>query len=179
MDKLSPNIVLIGMPGSGKSTIGRLLSKKFNWSFCDVDKYMEEKYKMEVREIYSQGEEYFREMERKSIEEIIGLKPKIISTGGGVVKSEESMALLKKDRLIIFINRPLEEIINDIDVNRAIFKGDANRIYKLYEERYPLYKEYSDMEINNSGDINLTVCNLTYIIKTYNKYKNGSLEKPC
>lgn len=157
MNKLDKDMALIGMAGSGKSTIGSLLAKKYNASLYDVDKYIEEKYKMKISEIFKKDEEYFRQIERQSIEEIINLSPRIISTGGGIVNSEESMELLKKDRLILFINRPLEEIIKDIDSNRPIFSGDVNNIYKLYEERHPLYKKYSDIEIVNSEEINLVI----------------------
>lgn len=157
LDKLNRKIALIGMPGSGKSTIGNLLAKKYKVTFCDVDKYMEEKYKIKIGELYKIGEEYFREIEKKSVEEIINLSPRIISTGGGIVKSDQSMKLLKRDRLIILINRPLEDIIRNMDINRPIFKGDKNKIYKLYEERYPLYKKYKDIELWNSGDIDLVI----------------------
>lgn len=157
MNKLNQDIALIGMTGSGKSIIGKLLAKECNTSFYDVDEYIEDKYGMKISEVYKQGEEYFRQIENQSIEEVINLSPRIIATGGGVIKSRKTIQLLKKNRLVIFINRPLEEIIKDIDINRPIFNGDVNKINKLYKERYPIYKGYSDIEIINSGDINSVI----------------------
>ncbi|MBC8589759.1 shikimate kinase [Wansuia hejianensis] len=157
MTRLEQDICLIGMPGSGKSTIGKLLGQRFKVSFYDIDRYIEKKHQKKVSEIYKESEENFRVIEKIAIKEIINLSPRIISTGGGTVKSDSSMTLLKKDRLILFINRPIEEIKDEIDINRPIFSNDSTRIYKLYEERYPLYKRYSDIEIINSGDINLVI----------------------
>lgn len=164
MNRLKQDIVLIGMPGSGKSTIGNLLAKRLKLTICNVDDYIEDKYKKTIADIYKIGEEYFREIEINSIKEIINLYPSIISTGGGIVTNKEGMELLGDNRVIIFINRPIGEIIKDIDLNRPLFNNNENRIYEIFEERYDLYKKHSDIEVVNSGDINLVVDELINMI---------------
>ncbi len=165
MNSSIPDIVLIGMPGSGKTTIGRLLAEKLQADFYDVDQYIEKKYHDKIRELYKNGEEYFRELERKSIKEIINKSPKIIATGGGVIKSKENMDMLKENRVIIFINRPLKEIIKDIDITRPIFNDKEEVLFQLFKERYNLYKKYSQIEIINSGTLASVVDELIYKLK--------------
>ena len=83
MDK---SITLIGMPGCGKTTIGKLLSKKLNYQFIDIDSYIEEKQGKTIDEIFKNGEEYFRNIETEACRELGEIKNSIISSGGGVVK---------------------------------------------------------------------------------------------
>lgn len=160
MDRYIPDIALIGMPGSGKTTIGRLLAERLQVDFCDVDEYIEKKYHDKIRNLYKGGEEHFRELETESIREIVNYSPKIIATGGGVIKSKENMDVLGENRLILFINRPMKEIIRDIDITRPLFDNREDKIYRLFKERYHLYKKYSQMEIINSGNIDLVVENI-------------------
>lgn len=151
------NIVLIGMTGSGKTTMGRLLAERLKYDFIDVDDYIKEKYNQSSAELFQQGEDYFRNIEQQSISEIVNLSPRIIAAGGGVVEKHENMDLLKKDRIILFLNRPVEHIMKDMDLSRPLFKKDPNRLYRLFERRYDLYKKYSDIEILNDGTIEETV----------------------
>ena len=91
------NIVLIGMPACGKSTIGYWLSKKINFPVLDADKYLEEKENRLISDIFSkEGEEYFRELETKYLKELSEKEGLIISTGGGAVKKKENIDILKK-----------------------------------------------------------------------------------
>ncbi|TCO73817.1 shikimate kinase [Marinisporobacter balticus] len=144
------NIVLIGMPGCGKTTIGKLLAERLNMKFCDIDEYIEEKTEKRICEIFQDGEEAFRKIERKAVKEVSENLSMVISTGGGVVKSERNIEILKKKGMIIFINRSVEKIISDIDTKeRPLLKDGKEKIYKLYQERYVLYKKYGDYEIIN------------------------------
>lgn len=152
MDK---NIVLIGMPGCGKSTIGKMLSCELNMTFCDIDECIEKDTGKSIKEIFQNGEEYFREIEKKTVEKISKNSSQVIATGGGVVKNSENIYYLKKNGIIIFINRPIEKIFTDVDIlNRPLLKSGKEEIYKLYEERKSLYKKYCDCEIINDADIN-------------------------
>ena len=128
--KINRNIVLIGMPASGKSTIGKLLSKKINYEYYDADKYLERKY--------------LRELSQKN-----GI---IISTGGGAVKREENMKILKEKGIVVFLSRKIEDIAKENHEARPLLK-DINNIYKLYDERIELYKRYSDIIIENNGTL--------------------------
>ncbi|OFI06082.1 shikimate kinase [Clostridium acetireducens DSM 10703] len=155
---INKNIVLIGTPGAGKSTIGDILAKNINLPFYDVDSYIENKQGKSINNIFEKGEEYFRNIESESIKEIIKKTPSVIATGGGVVKIPENMKVLKENSIIIFINRPVDNIAKDIDVStRPLLAGNVSKIYELYKERYDLYKKYCDYEVFNNKDVNYAI----------------------
>ncbi|EDS78200.1 shikimate kinase [Clostridium botulinum C str. Eklund] len=164
MKKLTKNIVLIGMPGCGKTTIGRKLSEILNADFCDVDEYIVDITGKSINEIFENGEEFFRDIESQSIKEVSSSIPKVISTGGGVIKRKHNIDVLKKKGTIFFINRLLEDICKDVDVkSRPLLKNGTDKLYKLYEERYDLYRIYCDYEIINE-DMDKCISDiLTYI----------------
>ena len=148
--KINRNIVLIGMPASGKSTIGKLLSKKINYEYYDVDKYLERKENVKISTLFSEkGEEYFRNLETKYLRELSQKNGIIISTGGGAVKREENMEILKEKGIVVFLSRKIEDIAKENHEARPLLK-DINNIYKLYDERIELYKRYSDIIIENN-----------------------------
>lgn len=152
MVNIYKNIVLIGMPGCGKSTIGKELADKLGIKFCDLDEYIVENTGKSIPEIFKCGEDHFRKIESKAVVEVSGVYPQVIATGGGVVKNSENIHRLKKNGVIIFINRPIEKIFTDVDIlSRPLLTSGKEKIYKLYEERYPLYKKYCDYEIINDG----------------------------
>lgn len=159
-------VVLIGMPGCGKSTIGKLVSRELNLKFFDMDKYIENMASKTIPELFENGEEYFRDFETKACEELAKINNVLISSGGGVVKRKENIDILKKeDSYIIFIDRPLEELLNDIDIsNRPLLKDGREKLIKLYEERYELYKSASDNIVENDKSIRDTVDKVKKII---------------
>jgi shikimate kinase len=147
-------VVLIGMPGCGKSTIGKLVSKEVNLNFFDMDKYIEEMTSKTIPELFEKGEDYFREFETLACKELSKKSNILISSGGGVVKRKENIEILKKESYIIFIDRPLEELLNDIDIsNRPLLKDGREKLIKLYEERYELYKSSTDEIVKNDKGI--------------------------
>lgn len=160
------NIVLIGMPGCGKTTIGKMVSQELNMKFCGVDEYIEESTKKTITEIFKDGEESFRSIEREVVEEISKEKGMVIATGGGVIKSFKNIENLRKNGSIVYINRPLENIMMDIDTeNRPLIKDEKEKLYTLYEERYLLYKEYCDYEVMNIGSLHEVVEKIIETIK--------------
>lgn len=155
------NLVLIGMPGCGKTTIGRLLSKELNMKFYDADDYIEMKNNMKISEMFNAGESFFRDLESKALEELSYMKNSVISTGGGAVIREENMIALRKTGKIIFINRPVDKIIGDVDIsNRPLLKSGKDKLFKLYKDRYELYKKNCDFEVLNKLTIEETVKNI-------------------
>lgn len=138
------------MPGCGKTSIGRKLAERLKLEFCDVDEYIVETYNQTIPEIFQKGESYFRKIETKALEEVSKSCPKVISTGGGTVKNQRNIEILKQNGIIIYINRPIEEIIRDIDTEtRPLLADGVERLYRLYEERRGLYEGYCDVEIVN------------------------------
>ena len=152
---LDKNIILIGMPGCGKTTIGSILAKQLKIEFIDMDEYIQNTTSKTVGELFETGEEYFRDIETKACIELAKKKNILISTGGGVVKRSENIGILKKDSIIIFIDRPVEKILKDVDVSkRPLLKDGKEKIINLYKERCELYKKAADKVVLNDKNIN-------------------------
>lgn len=150
MKSLGKNIVLIGMPGAGKTTLGKLLSEALGFRFIDSDCYIEERTGKNISELFEAGEESFRAIEAEAYKEIALLEDTIISTGGGVVKRNENIEALKKNGTIYYIDRPVEDITHDIQIsNRPLLKDGLKRIYSLKAERESLYNAAADIVIRN------------------------------
>lgn len=159
------NIVLIGMPACGKSTIGYWLSKKIGYPLLDTDKYLEEKENRIISDIFSnEGEEYFRNLETKYLKELSEKEGLIISTGGGAVKKKENIDILKKNGIVIFLNREIADISKENHKHRPLLQ-DTNNIQKLYNERIDLYKKYSDIIIKNNDDMSIIVDRIITALK--------------
>ena len=159
------NIVLIGMPACGKSTIGYWLSKKINYPFVDVDRYLEEKENRIISDIFSnEGEKYFRELETKYLKELSEKEGIIISTGGGAVKNKENIDILKENGIIVFINRTIDDISRENHRNRPLLQNPDN-IRKLYDERIKLYRQYADIIIKNDDSMDVIVDRIITALK--------------
>ena len=159
------NLVLIGMPACGKSTIGYWLSKKIGYPLLDTDKYLEEKENRIISDIFSnEGEEYFRNLETKYLKELSEKEGFIISTGGGAVKKKENIDILKKNGIVIFLNREINDISKENHKHRPLLQ-DINNIQKLYDERIDLYKKYSDIIIKNNDDMSIIVDRIITALK--------------
>ncbi|WP_259473074.1 shikimate kinase [Clostridium estertheticum] len=168
------SIVLIGMPGCGKSTIGEMIAEKIAMIFIDVDVYIRESTKRTIIELFENGEDAFRDIEAKATAELSEKNPAVIATGGGVIKRYENIINLKKTGIIIYINRPIENIVADIDVvARPLLAKDPSQLYKLLEERCDLYRKYCDYEVMNTGSIDNIVNN---IIEIHTRIKNDILK---
>lgn len=148
-------IFLIGMPGCGKSLIGEILAKELSLNFVDIDNYIEEKTSKSISELFNISEKYFRDLESEACKEIIKYDNVVVSTGGGVVKKQENINILKENGVVIFIDRPVEKIISDVDVSkRPLLKDGKDKVIELYNERYHLYIKAADNIVVNDGTIN-------------------------
>ncbi len=156
--KLKTNIVIIGMPGSGKSSIGRAVAEKLGKNFADTDELIELQHGS-IPDIFSkQGEPVFRNYERQAAELASGIRGAVIATGGGIVLDKCNIDQLKKTGLVVFIDRPLSVLIEETDGSgRPLIADDNSRIKSLYEQRYGLYNKYADVVVKNDEDINKCV----------------------
>ena len=149
------NLVLIGMPGCGKTCIGKLLSEKLNLEFIDLDNYIENNYHQTITELFKSGEEKFRTLETKAVLELSKTKSTVISTGGGVIKNIINIEALRQNGLIIFIDRPISKIAKDVDLKtRPLLKDAIQNLYNLYDQRFKLYQNSADIVLKNDGNIN-------------------------
>ena len=145
------NIILIGMPASGKTTVGKALAEKLSKSFVDTDDLIVEAAGKPIPEIFAQsGEKAFREIESNVIFEISKANKKIIATGGGAVLNKKNIDNLKGNGRVYFINRPLDMLVTTDDRPLSSNRSDLE---KRYNERYSLYTEYADVIIDGSGTV--------------------------
>ncbi len=144
------NIVLIGMPAVGKSTVGVLLAKSLLMDFVDTDLIIQKKYQNSLCDIISQnGSDAFIQLENDVIK-AENFNNCVIATGGSAVYGEQAMEKLRKNAKVIFLTLPIEEIkkrINDIHTRGVVIKNGAT-LDDLYTERLPLYEKYADITIN-------------------------------
>ena len=140
------NIVLIGMPSCGKTTVGKELSKLTNKKFIDTDELISERAGMPTHQIISDlSEEFFRKLECEIIAEVSLENNAIISTGGGAILNYENIRRLKHNGVIVFLDRNIEELVPTHDRPLSSSKED---IIKRYNERIHLYNLYSDKKVN-------------------------------
>lgn len=145
------NIVLIGMPSCGKSTIGKLLSKELNKKYIDTDAEIEKTINMQIADYINQnGEQKFREIEKQIMLEVSKYNGVIISTGGGVILDNENVENLKYNGKLFFINRSVEKLKA---TNSRPLTSTVEKLKQIFDVRLALYKKAADYEID--GDLEL------------------------
>lgn len=150
------NIVLIGMPSAGKTTIGKMLEEKLGKEFFDLDDMIIAKAGKSIPEIFQEsGEAGFRAIETEVAIEASKMNNKIIATGGGVVKHKVNMDFLRLNGITIFIDRDIDKLISS-DPNRPL-SSSKQALQQMYKERYPLYQKYAAYIAVNNANIEETV----------------------
>lgn len=145
--KSKQNIVLIGMPTSGKTTVGKILADNLHREFKDTDSEIEKKTGMSVAEIFEKkGEKEFRRIETEVIKEISKGQGMVIATGGGAVLADENVGSLKMNGIVYFLDRPIENLMV---TNSRPLSGTPEALRKLYCERYGIYKRSADVIVLN------------------------------
>lgn len=147
-----PNIILIGMPGSGKSTVGKVLSQINQSRFIDTDILIKESEGRELKDIVNKdGLQKFLNIQERVISEL-DVKEAVIATGGSVIYSELSMNHLKENGLVVYLKNDLEILIKRAGANRRFARKKGQSLKDIFEERKPLYEKYSDITIDCCGD---------------------------
>lgn len=147
------NIILIGMPGSGKSTVGVVLAKKLGYQFIDSDLVIQEKcQKLLYQLIEERGEAGFVLLENEINASILA-DGAVIATGGSAVYGKEAMTHFKEIGTVVYLELAFEELkerLGDLHERGVVLK-DGMTLKELYEERTPLYEKYADMVISCTG----------------------------
>ncbi len=143
------NIVLIGMPGAGKSTVGVVLAKVMRKPFVDTDLLIQQKHGMFLQDIIDKyGINKFLEMEERVAVDL-EVKDHVIATGGSVIYSNSALNHLKKDSILIYLKLRFDEMeqrLNDFK-SRGIVKEKVKSLVDVYNERVPLYEKHADITI--------------------------------
>lgn len=155
------NIILTGMPGSGKTTFGKALARSLGRVFYDADEVLESRENRSIKDFFAESEAAFRSAETRTLSYLASMQGAVIATGGGAVKKAENMQLLKKNGTVIFIDRLPENIVGCItDDSRPLLAADKQRIFNLYQERIALYRQHADRIVANNGDSGETLAAL-------------------
>ena len=152
----SNNIFLIGLMGSGKTTIGKLLSKKLDKLFFDSDQVIEERLGVKVPLIFEyEGESGFRQRESNVLKDLVAKKNIILATGGGVILSSKNRELLSSNGVVIYLKADYENLAKRMenDKSRPLLQGTEiiPTLKKLFKTRDPLYTSIADYEVNTKN----------------------------
>lgn len=147
------NVVLIGMPGCGKSAIGRALAKRLGKTFVDLDAEIVRRAGRPIPDIFArEGEDAFRALESQAVREAGARTGCVLSTGGGVVTREENYPPLHQNGVIVHITRALELLPTN---GRPV--SQSTDLHELWRQREPLYRSFADLTVDNNGPMEETV----------------------
>ena len=148
-------IILIGFMGVGKTTIGKIIAKKLKLNFVDMDNYIEKREGKSISKIFEDyGEQHFRKLESESLKDLIKSDNIVISTGGGIVTTKENSDILKKEKIVIFLDANTQTILNNLykEIDKRPLLRNSNNventISNLLNERYEKYNSICDIKID-------------------------------
>jgi len=144
------NLVLVGMPGCGKSTLGQMAAEMLGRPFIDLDQEIEKEYGHPSQIIREKGEEAFRKIESEMAARFGKESGLVIATGGGAVLKKENVRALRQNGVVAWVQRPLEKLSTK---GRPLSQGGLDTLNKLAEIRTPLYRACADFSVENAGDI--------------------------
>lgn len=154
------NILLIGMPGCGKTTVGKLLAEKLGKAFADADAVLEETYGRKITDIIpNDGEAAFRAMETQVLSQLGAKSGMVIATGGGCVTRPENYPHLHKNGIIVYLTRDLNALPT---VGRPL--SQSGKLAQMFAVREPKYRAFSDFQVSNDGSPEETVANILNLL---------------
>lgn len=158
-------ISLVGLPGSGKSTVGRQLARRFQLPFLDSDHVIEQRLGCSIRDYFArEGEERFRDLEQSVLEELTRSHQGVLATGGGAVLRAANRACLRERTQVVYLRSTPEEVFRRLrhDVNRPLLQVDdpLARLRDLYSVRDPFYRETSHFVIETGRPSVATLVNM-------------------
>ena len=163
------NIILTGMPGSGKSTVGVLLAKALGKSFIDTDLLIQSAAGMKLAEIIEKyGNDGFEERENAALLSVADTNA-VVATGGSAVFCRSGMEHLRRNGIVVLLDVPTDELSKRLTgiKNRGVVMREGETIAQLAEERAPYYAKYADITVRESGDIESTVARVAEAVAAY------------
>ena len=162
LQKELQNVVLIGMPGCGKSTVGAMLAQKLGKTFVDADAEIERRTGKAIPDIFAQeGEEAFRRYEADVIADLTRQNRQVIACGGGVVKTPQNLHALRQNGPVLWVQRPIEKLAT---AGRPLSKG-GEALRRMEHERLPLYRAAATGTVCNDGALTDTVTAALHLLK--------------
>ncbi|MBQ4560907.1 MAG: AAA family ATPase [Clostridia bacterium] len=144
------NIVFVGMPGSGKTTLSNIIAKELGRTVVDTDDMIVKKERRSIPEIFAaEGEEYFRRVESERVKEACRMEGKVIATGGGAILSYQNREEIMHNGLVIWLRSPIERLARD---GRPLSSEDDGKMREMLEKRIPFYEAVSDVKIDVDKD---------------------------
>ena len=164
------NIIIIGMPGSGKTTFGKALAQRLGRDFYDADDVIVEQEGKTIPELFAVSEDCFRDAEVRASQSLAAKSGIVVACGGGVVKRSENMDIFKKTGTVFFLDRSPDDIVSDVDVStRPLLKDGKQKVYDLYDERIALYRNAADYLVPNNKTIEEVLDAFEELIKEIEK----------
>lgn len=151
---LERHVFLIGMPGCGKSSLGKKVASTMRVPYVDMDQRIAEGVGCAVTDIFERyGEQAFRNAETNTLIQLTREQPSLVSTGGGTVLREENRAIMRNFGVIVLIDRPLEDIMGDIKLDRRplLAQKGLGEVERLYHERIDTYRALADFILDNNN----------------------------
>jgi len=143
-------IVLVGPMGSGKTTLGKKLAKELDFTFIDTDKAIAKQHGAINRIFETKGEEFFRALETKALEDALKNNA-IVATGGGAIIREANRSLLKAHH-VVFLDTSAEHVLGKINLaKRPLLKDNPERWQQIYDERIAIYRQVADQTVFSGG----------------------------
>lgn len=149
------NLYLIGMPGSGKSRVGREVAERLSAPFVDLDRVVEEEAGRSIAEIFAeQGEAVFRELEKTALSKASSRARAVIACGGGTVLDPENRSVMKATGRVVWLNVPMEKLSRRVTPGgkRPLVKDDGD-LERLMAEREPIYREVADVVVEGRENV--------------------------
>ncbi len=165
---LDRQIYLIGMPGSGKSTLGARAARDLGLPFTDLDQWIEAAAGMPITEIFeTQGEETFRRAETGALAVLTRFRPGVISLGGGTAMKPENRKIMQSWGSVILVDRPLEDSMPDVnaETHPLLRENPEEAMRRLYEARMPVYRRLADVCLPNRTDFESALALLERVLK--------------
>ncbi|MBO5213423.1 MAG: shikimate kinase [Clostridia bacterium] len=148
------NLYLVGLPGAGKTTVGRIVARRLNLRFVDLDRLIMQREGATISELFHADETAFRDKEAEALRWVKeNLDHSVVATGGGIVERQENIDLLRKEKVLYVVRHP-RSILTTLNTDkRPVFHDDPNRIYPIARRRIPLYESIADAKVTNNRSL--------------------------